>query len=278
MDSLDKVNEFLEQIDGNYEYDDMSEDKDREVNIFGQGLADRISRLPGFEDHENLQKSNEDNKSKFQCSYLSSIQSIRTIEKDKLNKALHDRMNRLAIMDRNFKIMMNKRFLSQPRSDNINLISNRANIEDQAQSTTAPNKVNRAKKQTDRNLIKFCLTKNADFLFANSKPQIPVKIDKKKDSSLNMNVDLGVNQDDSGSEFLKELDPNYEPSNQSTPRDGETVVLPETIVENKENEEEIIEKDEALPQNTYTNEERISNEEHEIPSKENIVPAKVVFK
>ena len=55
-------------------------------------------------------------KTKFQHSYLSSIQSIRTIEKEKLNKALQDRMNRLAIMDQNFKVMMNKRFLSQPKN------------------------------------------------------------------------------------------------------------------------------------------------------------------
>ena len=116
MATSEKFNEFLDQIDDRSEYEDSSDDEDKNVNIFGQGLADKISRMPDLPPDsgegnytENLAVS------KFQPSYLSSIQSIRTIGKEKLNKALQDRMNRLAIMDQNFKIVMNKRFLSLPR-------------------------------------------------------------------------------------------------------------------------------------------------------------------
>ena len=270
-----KVNDLLDQIDDNYEYDDASEDKDREVNIFGQGLADRITRLPGFEDQENIQKNFEDNRGKFQCSYLSSIQSIRTIEKDKLNKALHDRMNRLAIMDRNFKIMMNKRYLSQPRAENLNLISNRTDNEENTKEPIVMNKIIKSKKQVDKNLVKFWLTKNADFLFANSAKVQSNKIDVKMDKSLNMNVDIPVNTDDSGSDFLKELDPAYEDSNKSTPRNEGVAALPGSINENKIDEEENNENDTTPAKSLIENEVvNIRN----ISSNENVKPAKVVFK
>ena len=115
----ERVNQLLEDIEDKSEFDDTS-DEEPNVNIFGQGLADNISRMPGINVNNQYNLNNEPpskaEKSKFQHSYLSSIQSIRTIEKEKLNKALQDRMNRLAIMDHNFKVMMNKRFLSQPKN------------------------------------------------------------------------------------------------------------------------------------------------------------------
>lgn len=121
--TINKIDEFLNGVDSKSDLDYLSDENDeKEVNIFGQSLADKVSRMPGIAANNEYNTNPEFGdqrameKAKFQYSYLSSIQSIRTIAKDKLNKALQDRMNRLAIMDNNFKVMMNKRFLSQPKN------------------------------------------------------------------------------------------------------------------------------------------------------------------
>lgn len=148
--TVEKINEFLAQVEASIN-DDSEEE---EVNIFGRGLADKVSRLPRFQHDEDSQKESK-NKSMFQPSYLSSIQSIRGIEKDKLNRALQDRMNRLAIMDHNFKVAMNKRILSQPKNGKIVFGASRLSKETEVQSTDVPVRPRPYQTRTDRNIIKF---------------------------------------------------------------------------------------------------------------------------
>jgi len=81
----------------------QSSESDEDTNIFGKGLADNIARLPGVPYGEK----NEKKESKFKHSYLSTIQSIRGMEKDKLNEMLQQQVNKLTILDQKFKKILN---------------------------------------------------------------------------------------------------------------------------------------------------------------------------
>lgn len=93
-----------------------------------------------------------------------------------------------------------------------------------------------------------------------------------------MNVDMPANTEDSGSEFLKELDPTYEDSNKSTPRDEGPVISPVSIDENKTDEGEYRPSDVPPLKSSYENEVLNTSNVQNTSNNENIKPAKVVFK
>lgn len=64
-------------------------------------------------------------------------------------------MNRLAIMDHNFKVMMNKRFLSQPRNQKIEVGSSRLIQPEEDKTEDHPPRDKPAKSHINKNLIKF---------------------------------------------------------------------------------------------------------------------------
>lgn len=82
---------------GNQSISSDSEDN----NIFGKGLADQIARIPNMDEDEQTDKPKPS--SKYKHSYLSSIQSIRGIEKEKLNEALQNQVNKLTIINDKFQ-------------------------------------------------------------------------------------------------------------------------------------------------------------------------------
>ena len=255
----------MAQIEDHSEFDYSSGDE-QEVYIFGTGLADKISRLPGYGSEEDAKP--DEKPSKFHPSYLSSIQSIRTIEKEKLNKALQDRMNRLAIMDHNFKVMMNKRFLSQLRKEKIEVGSSHiTQAEAKPEDHVPKDKTN--KSQISKNLIKFCNTKNADFLFAND-VQVSKPTNKRAGKNFDLPVRVDMDRESTASEILREIENQFEPSQMTTPREvAETEEFEHTLPEKLEVKEEVKEKQ---VENLHEDEAR------QYSSKSSMKPAKVVFK
>lgn len=127
----------------------LSEDED-DTNIFGKGLADKIARLPGipYEDGEQQKP-----KSKYKHSYLSSIQSIRTIEKEKINQVLQEEVNKLSALDRKFKQILESKVNNQRGTGKYRSANRKPLYETPETNSTIQKSKN--KNNLNENLIKF---------------------------------------------------------------------------------------------------------------------------
>jgi hypothetical protein len=103
------VNEYLQELENNSDMNSSGDEQ--EVNIFGKGLADKIARFPGVPSNE--EEMLEKPQSKYKQSYLSSIQSIRTDEKEKFNQVLQNQVNKLTALDMKFKKILSNKIKTQ---------------------------------------------------------------------------------------------------------------------------------------------------------------------
>jgi hypothetical protein len=166
------VNEYLQELENNIDMN--SSDDEQEVNIFGKGLADKIARFPGVPFNEK--KMQEKPQSKYKQSYLSSIQSIRTDEKEKFNQVLQNQVNKLTALDRKFKQILSNKIKTQ----NNKAKSSQSMIVGKYQDDISK-RVESKKPKIDKNLIKFINSNNADFLFAKetSQPKTSPRLNSK---------------------------------------------------------------------------------------------------
>jgi hypothetical protein len=173
-------------------------------------------------------------------------------------------MNRLAIMDHNFKVMMNKRFLSQPKKEQSTFDSKINQAQSESIEKTKVNRIYKPRNKTDINLIKFSNTKNVDFLLGK-----PAEVSRPQKTKRNKDIPskLEMDKQSSTSNLLREIEKQFQ-SPPSTPKNNSEIgELKEEVTDSQK----VIE----IP---YGKREVPLEEERRISSKDSMKPAKVVFK
>lgn len=137
----------------------MNSSEEEEVNIFGKGLADKIARFPGV---HNMEEPADKPASKYKQSYLSSIQSIRTIEKEKFNQVLQSRVNKLTALDKKFKQILKNEMKCQKSNTKVKRSVFGINNEDLNNANSNSNSRRRPPKKltTGKDILKFINSKS----------------------------------------------------------------------------------------------------------------------
>ncbi|CAI2381054.1 unnamed protein product [Moneuplotes crassus] len=181
-------------------------DSEEENHIFGKGIADRIARLPGVSYDDEKLLGGKPN-SRYKHSYLSSIQSIRGIEKEKLNEALQKQVNKLTIINEKFKQII------APSAKNVRnfekyLSADRKSLYHKPSPNSSLRKPK--KNQNDNfNLIKFCNTKNTDFLFGSKEKLKAMKPRRVKLKPKNQDLHVPI-KESTNSEILGEMEHTFD--------------------------------------------------------------------
>ncbi|CAI2383641.1 unnamed protein product [Moneuplotes crassus] len=260
--------EIMKMINKNDKRGSSSE-SDQENNIFGKGLADKIARLPGISYEEETQQEIKP-QSKYKHSYLSSIQSIRGIEKERLNEALQNQVNKLTLINERFKQII------APSESGVKDYG-KARPTDRKplyQQPSVTSSVKKVKNSTDDNfkLIKFCNTKNTDFLFA-SKDKLKA-MRPRKIKLVPKNQDLTFPMDEStNSAILDEIENTLQMNRSSSEEEQDTIKYPIKVPRQREldHEYQSIDKSEREDDPRY-------DHERDVDSRGSQKPARVVFK
>jgi hypothetical protein len=268
------VNEYLQE----FEHDSDMNSSEEEVNIFGKGLADKIARFPGV---HNIQEPSDKPASKYKQSYLSSIQSIRTIEKEKFNQVLQNRVNKLTALDKKFKQILHNKINDQKSNAKVPQSMFVGNNEDILNSNSKRRPKNKLK--TDKDILKFISSKN----YLNPDP-IP-NPQPRPEHKLEINMEIDDKESSEASDILNEIETRLEAI--GSPEQQEHIEVKIKASSNNKPESPIMVENAIRPLvdhnliliNEEVNEEihverKLDNYERNISSKGSMKPAKVVFK